>query len=168
MKIFIIVIVVMSLMGSFMWMMPTKREKIQAHLRLKAKKEGFLVQLVRLTAPRAEGEMEGEVKNTPAYRLPRSNLDKREVNAMVPWQIFRTKAIANQGLPADWSWKLGERTLSESKLSLLSEVINLLPSDVVALESTPVNVTAYWHERSGDEQLDVIKKALNLLIQGKI
>ena len=38
MKIFIIVVIVASLLGSFMWMMPTQREKFQAQLRLKAKK----------------------------------------------------------------------------------------------------------------------------------
>lgn len=168
MKIFIIVVVVMSLLGSFMWMMPTPREKMQAKLRLKAKKEGFMVQLVRLTAPRAEGEMDEKVRNTPAYRLPRSNLDKREVSAMVPWQIFRVTAIANEGLPEGWSWKLGERTLSDTQLSLLTDVIELLPSDVAALESTPVNVTAFWNERTGEDQLETLKTALEKLIEGKV
>lgn len=168
MKIFIIVVVVMSLLGSFMWMMPTQREKFQAQLRLKAKKEGFMVQLVRLTAPRAEGEMDGNVRNTPAYRLPRSNLDKREVNGMVPWQVFRVKAIANEGLPEGWSWKLGERALSDSQLAVLNDVISMLPSDVVALESTPVNVSAFWNETTGDEQLGVLKAALQKLIQSKL
>ncbi|SFG12228.1 hypothetical protein [Neptunomonas qingdaonensis] len=168
MKVFIIVVVVMSLLGSFMWMMPTQREKFQAQLRLKAKKEGFMVQLVRLTAPRAEGEMDGNVRNTPAYRLPRSNLDKREVSAMAPWQIFRVKAIANEGLPEGWSWKLGERVLSEPQLRVLNEAISMLPSDVMALESTPVNVTAFWNESSGEEQLAMLKASLEKLIQGKI
>ncbi|WP_372739162.1 hypothetical protein [Neptunomonas sp.] len=168
MKIFIIVFVVTSLLGSFMWMMPTQREKFQAQLRLKAKKEGFMVQLVRLTAPRAEGEMEGNVRNTPAYRLLRLNLDKREVNAMLPWQVFRVKAIANEGLPEGWSWKLGERMLSASQLQVLHEAISLLPSDVVALESTPVYVTAFWNESSGDGQLAMLKASLEKLIQGKI
>ncbi len=168
MKIFIIVVVVMSLLGSFMWMMPTQREKFQAKLRLRAKKEGFMVQLVRLTAPRAEGEMDGKVRNTPAYRLPRTNLDKREVGAMLPWQVFRVTAIANEGLPEGWCWKVGERVLSDTQLSILNEVIALLPPDVVALESTPVNVTAFWNERSGDEQLDTLKIALGKLIEGKV
>jgi hypothetical protein len=168
MKVFIIVVVVMSLLGSFMWMMPTPREKFQAKLRLKAKKDGFMVQLVRLTAPRAEGEMDGKIRNTPAYRLPRSNLDKREVNRMAPWQIFRVAAIANEGLPEGWCWKLGERALSDSQLSVLNEVIALLPSDVVAVESTPVNVTAFWNEKTGEEQLDTLKLALGKLIEGKV
>lgn len=168
MKIFIIVVIVASLLGSFMWMMPTQREKFQAQLRLKAKKEGFMVQLVRLTAPRAEGEMDGSVRNTPAYRLPRPTADKREASTMQPWQIFRVKAIANEGLPEGWSWKLGERSLSEAQLLVLNEAVSMLPSDVVALESTPVNVTAFWNESTGEEQLGMLKASLGKLIQGKI
>ncbi|WP_293267606.1 hypothetical protein [Neptunomonas sp.] len=168
MKIFIIVVVVMSLLGSFMWMMPTQREKFQAQLRLRAKKEGFMVQLVRLTAPRAEGELDEKVRNTPAYRLPRTNLGKREVAEMLPWQVFKVTAIANEGLPEGWCWKLGERSLSDAQLSVLNEVIALLPSDVVALESTPVHVTAFWNERTGEEQLETLKVALGKLIEEKL
>lgn len=112
--------------------------------------------------------MDGNVRNTPAYRLPRSNVDKRETSAMAPWQIFRVKAIANEGLPEGWSWKLGERSLSESQLLVLNEAISMLPVDVVALESTPVNVTAFWNESTGEEQLEKLKVALGKLIQGKI
>lgn len=87
---------------------------------------------------------------------------------MVPWQVFRVKAIANEGLPEGWSWKLGERALSDSQLAVLNDVISMLPSDVVALESTPVNVSAFWNETTGDEQLGVLKAALQKLIQSKL
>lgn len=167
MKIFIVVFVVLSLLGSAMWMMPTPREKFLAKLRLKAKQEGFHVQLVRLTAPRAQGEMEEQNMNITAYRLPRNNTNKKLTGNLQPWQIFRLQAIANEGLPENWCWKQGERVLNEKQLGILHKVIAMLPKEVVALESTPVTVTAYWKEQ-GEEQLAVIKEALNELLKENV
>jgi Na+-transporting methylmalonyl-CoA/oxaloacetate decarboxylase gamma subunit len=166
-KTFIVVFVVLSLLGSVMWMMPTPREKFLAKLRLKAKAEGFHVQLVRLTAPRAQGEMEEQNMNIAAYRLPRNNTNKKLTGSLQPWQIFRLQAIANEGLPEGWCWKQGERVLNEKQLSILHKVIAMLPKEVVALESTPVTVTAYWKEQ-GEEQLAVIKEALNELLKENV
>lgn len=151
-----------------MWMMPTQREKFQAKLRLKAKAEGFYVQLVRLKAPRAQGEMEEESSNVMAYRLVRNTHNRNVSEEIKPWQIFRLKAVANEGLPDDWCWKQGERALNQAQLAVLSRVIEQLPMDVVALESTPVTVTAYWKENSGEEQLAVIKGALAQLLQENV
>lgn len=163
MKVAIIVFVVLSLLGSMMWMMPSKREKFQARLRLKARQEGFQVQLVHLTAPRAQGELEAVSNNIPAYRLNRQEHTNAEHPPTLPWQVFRVDALANTGLPAGWSWKLGERQLTDTQLESLVAVINQLPADVLALESSPVQVSAFWRE--GQEQdLAVIKQALQQLI----
>lgn len=167
MKVLIIVFVVLSLLGSAMWMMPTQRERFQAKLRLKARGEGFQIQLVRLTAPRGKGEMEGNSHNVPAYRITRSNIDKKKAELLKPWQIFKVDAMANEGLPEKWSWKMGERTLNSDQLATLNQVIDILPADVIALESTPVQVTAYWKE-GNESDLLIIRQALNQLIEGKL
>lgn len=167
MKTAIIIFVVLSLLGSIMWVMPTQRQKFQAKLRLKARAEGFLVQLVRLTGPREQGEMEERSFNIPAYRVLRTNLGKGESEKLKTWQVFRMNAIANEGLPQGWSWKLGERTLTDSELALLNEWLPKLPTDVEAVESTPINVTAFWRE-SEEEDLMKIKAMLQELIKVKM
>ncbi|WP_136679482.1 hypothetical protein [Neptunomonas sp. XY-337] len=168
METFIIVFVVLSLIGSAMWMMPTRREKEQAKLRMKARQEGFQVQLVRLTAPRAQGELDEETRTVPGYRLLRTNIERRLAEELPAWQVFRVTSIANEGLPSDWSWKLGERVLDTEQLAVLEQVLSGLPRDVVALESTPIQVTAFWREDSGDESLDKIKVQLNRLMEAKL
>lgn len=167
MKIAIIVFIVLSLLGSVMWVMPTRRERFQAKLRLKARTEGFQVQLVHLEGPREQGEMEPTTQNVPAYRLMRLGLRKEEAAEITPWQVFKANALANEGLPAGWSWKRGERQLEDRALARLSLVIEQMPEDIVAIESTPVQVSAYWREGQEDD-MATIKAALNQLLEARI
>lgn len=160
MKWMIIILIMMSLIGSMMWVMPTPRQKYQAALRMKAKTQGFLVQLEKVTGPRAKGEMEPVSKDMTAYRILREGLSRDEKNSFKTWQVFRIESIADIGLPAGWSWLDGERTLSDAQLEQLCEIIAKLPAGVFSLESTPIHVGVYWDEEGGEEVLDDLKGLL--------
>jgi len=168
MKWAIIIFIMLSLVGSMMWMMPTPRQKYQAKLRLKARGLGFQVQLVRLTAPRAEGEMEPEILTVPAYRMVRTNLDRKEADRLAAWQIHRVAAIASEGLPEGWSWAWGEGELSDSALALVAEVIDQVPADVVAIESSPVQVSMYWNEEGEMDVLEQLKAQMDRIVEARI
>lgn len=164
MKWMIIIFIMMSLIGSMMWVMPTKRQKYQAALRMKAKTLGFQVQLERITPPRAKGEVEADTRDMTAYRIMRHELSKKEKNDFNAWQIFRVESIADTGLPQGWSWTHGERTLSTEQLDELREILANLPSGIFSLESTPVYMGAYWDEEGGDTALEQVKEILNKFI----
>ena len=163
----IISLVVMSLIGSVMWVMPTPRQKFQARLRLRARTLGFQVQLAQLQLPRAQGEMEAETLSVPVYRLARTNLNRAERDAWVAWTVCRVETVANQGLVPGWSWIKGEGALPASALALLNEVLSRLPADVVALESTPIHLSAFWHEHD-DGGLEQIHAEITPLLEAKI
>ncbi len=167
MKWTIIIVIMMSFIGSMMWMMPSPRERFQAKLRLHARSLGYNVQLARLTTPRAAGEVEPEIITVPAYRLMRSNMDRKESEALVPWQVHRVTSIASDGLPDGWSWAQGENLLDESQLAQIAEVLAVLPEGAVALESTPVQVSVYWHERGDMETLDLLKTQLQRIMDAR-
>ncbi|WP_432473889.1 hypothetical protein [Amphritea sp. HPY] len=167
MKWAIIVLIMMSLLGSMMWVMPSKRQKLQAELRLKASKLGFNVQMIRLTPPRAAGQVEPEVYMATAYRLPRFNLEKNERDSFVAWQIFRQTAVADEGLPEGWSWGVGERKLSEIQLARLGQLIAQLPVGVDSIESTPVHFSLFWDERGRLEDLEQFKVMMQEFIDNK-
>lgn len=167
MKWTIIILIMMSFIGSMMWMMPSPRERFQAKLRLHARSLGYHVQLVRLTAPRASGEMEPEEITVPAYRLARSNLDRKESEALVPWQVHRVSSIASDGLPDGWSWARGEHALAADQLAQIADVLAALPEDAVALESTPVQVSVFWHENGTMETLDLLKAQLQQIMDAR-
>lgn len=156
----IIVLIMLSLIGSMMWAMPTPREKAQALVRSKARTLGLQVQMVRLAAPRATGEAEAEEYERAAYRHLRHGLSAAQRERLQPWQLFRLESLANEGLPAGWSWKQGERMLSREQLDMLAEALPGLPEDVVALESTSLYVTAFWGERGGVEGVEKIQAVL--------
>jgi hypothetical protein len=160
----VIVLIMMSLIGSVMWAMPTRREKAQALLRSRARTLGLAVQLVTLTGPRATGEADPEEYRKAAYRLLRQNLSSAQRERLVPWQVFRTTSLACEGLPPGWSWKHGERLLSVAQLGELSRALTELPDDVMALESTPLHVSAFWGERGAPEDLEKIQRILQHIV----
>ncbi len=167
MKWAIIVLIMMSLLGSMMWVMPSPRQRFLAKLRLQASREGFHVQIVRVTPPRAAGQVEPEVLSATAYRLPRFNLEKSEREGFTEWQVFRQTAIADTGLPEGWCWGVGERCLSEPQLLTLNELIGRLPEGVSSIESTPVHLSLYWNEKGDESSLEALKQLMQPIMEQK-
>lgn len=164
----IIVLIMLSLVGSVMWAMPTRRQTHQAKLRARAKALGFQVQLVTLVAPRALGEAEAQEYRRAAYRLLRRDGGGRQRDALVPWQLFRVESLACEGLPAGWSWKHGERQLRPDQLAFLAQVLATMPEDVLGLESTPLHLSAFWDERGDEEALQQIRNGLEQLMEKRV
>lgn len=164
MKWTIIILITMSLLGSIMWAMPSPRQRFLAKLRQQASQHGFQVQMVRMTPPRAAGQVEPETLMATAYRLPRYNLDKEHRNHFIEWQVFRQVAVANEGLPENWCWGRGERCLDESQLAILNDFIEQLPAGVSSIESTPIHISLYWDERGDENSLDEFQVQLKPFI----
>lgn len=165
MKWAIIVVIMMSLLGSMMWVMPSPRQRFLATLRLQASRMGFHVQIVRMTPPRAAGQVEPETLNSTAYRLPRFNIEKKQRENFSEWQVFRLSAIANEGLPEGWSWGAGERALSEVQLEALNNFIAELPDGVVSIESTPVHFSLFWDEKGDENTLQQLHDLMQPMLE---
>ncbi|WP_290703406.1 hypothetical protein [Amphritea sp.] len=163
----IIVLIMMSLLGSMMWVMPSPRQRFLAKLRLEASRQGFHVQIVRVTPPRAAGQVAPEVLSATAYRLPRFNLQKSEREGFIEWQVFRQTAIADTGLPEGWCWGIGERCLSEAQLESINELIKKLPDGVSSIESTPVHLSLYWDERGDENSLEMLQQLMQPFMEQK-
>ncbi len=162
----VIVLIVMAMVGSIMWVMPTPRQRAQALLRQCAMRAGLQVQLVRMSLPRALGEAEPDERNCVAYRLLRRRKGPRA--ELVTWQIFKLQSHANVGLPEGWSWSKGEGLLAAPALALIAELIQVLPKDVYGLESTPINVSVYWEEHGTPETVESIQQLLNRLLEAGV
>lgn len=160
--------VMLSLVGSIMWIRPSPHERMMSQTRLHARKLGFIVQISQLETTRAKGEMEPENIRIPAYRILRNDLSRNEKDHWTSWQIFRTDNVANQGLPQGWSWKKGEFLLSKEACEIISQLIAQLPKEVRALESNPLHFSVYWRESGGIEQLDAIHAAIQPILKAKI
>jgi len=146
MSFLIIVFVVLSLVGSVMWVMPTKRDRHLAHLRMQAKKLGFQVQLTKLVFPREKGEMEPREVSTVAYRLLRGKVSQDDHHNWQSWRVAKCEANASEGLIDGWAWALGERRLQSEKIKILNAILVRMPGDVIGVESTPVHLSVFWSE----------------------
>lgn len=168
MKWLIITVVMISLIGSVMWVMPSPRQRYQAELRMRARKMGVQVQLSRVDLPRAKGEVEPETISVPAYRFPRTNLERSERDRWVVWQVHRVETLENEGLPAGWSWLKGAGELSESVRLRVNELLQSLPEDVVGVESTPLYLGLFWYERGEPERLEQLNELVQPLLDDKL
>ncbi len=160
--------VMLSLLGSIMWIRPSPREKLISEIRLHARKLGFTVQLAQVETTRGKGEMEPQKLRLPAYRFPRKELTKTEKGKWICWQVFRTENVANRGLPSGWSWKTGEFEVTQEMCEMISQLIEKLPAGVKALESSPIQFTVYWREEGGVEQLDAIFEAIQPFVKSNL
>ncbi|MGB2130139.1 MAG: hypothetical protein ACPHXW_01860 [Marinobacterium sp.] len=164
----IIVFIMASLIGSVMWVMPSPRQRYQADLRMRARKAGIQVQLVRLELPRAQGEVEGDTINVPAYRFLRQNVERAEKDRWHCWDVLRLETLDQQGLEPGWSWRSEDVTLTGHSLEALNVMLQQLPEDVVGVESTPLHLTLYWHERGEADRLDTLIELSRPLLEQKI
>ena len=167
MNFLIIGFVIISLVGSVMWVMPTKRDHFLAALRMEAKRLGFQVQLIKLTYPREKGEMEPRVLSTVVYRLLRGKIDQQLHHNWKSWRIAKCETNACEGLLSGWGWSIGERTLTLEQLTVINQLLAVVPDGVLALESTPVHVSAFWNERN-DKDLLLIEQQLKALIEARV
>lgn len=168
MKWFIIALVTASLVGSVMWVMPSPRQRHQAELRLRARKLGFQVQLVRITLPRAFGEVEGEERTLPVYRLPRTNLERHERDNWPSWEVLRVDTLHGDGLIEHWSWSKKAENLPPAALDQINGVLAELPDDVLGMESTPLSLGLYWEEQGDTDRLEQLHALVQPLLQQKI
>lgn len=168
MKWLIIALILASLIGSMMWVMPSPRQRYQAQLRMRARQLGIQVQLARVELPRARGEMDAETVSVPAYRFIRQNLERSERDRWLPWAVHRMQTLDQEGLPKGWSWLKGQGSLSDNAQAVLNELLEALPDDVVGVESTPLHLSLYWHERGEADRLDQLNERVQPLIAQKV
>jgi len=167
MSVLIIAFVVLSLVGSVMWVMPTKRDKHLAQLRMQAKRAGFQVQLTKLVYPREKGLIEQRKVSTVAYRLLRGKISQEEHHNWPSWRVAKCDTNACEGLIDGWGWAVGERTLATDKIAVLNDIITKLPEDVLGVESTPVHLSVFWSEQDAADMLE-IKLQLERLIENSV
>ena len=167
MNFLIISLVLLSLIGSVMWVMPTKRDKFLAKLRMEAKRLGFQIQLIKLTYPREKGHVDPRKISTIAYRLLRGKITQDEHHHWKSWRVVRCETNASEGLNQGWGWAVGERTLSESELSCLNSLLDDFSEDVLGVESTPIQTSVFWSERN-ESDMALIKQQLEGLISKKL
>ncbi|MCP4788934.1 MAG: hypothetical protein GY881_01715 [Gammaproteobacteria bacterium] len=161
----IVVLVVLSLLGSISWAMPTPMQRAQAKIRKLAMAKGVQIRVGKLQGPREEGEMTPEGHLATGYNLPRPSETAKHMAKTHNWEVFRANGLHKAGLPRGWCWNRGEGALTDKQLQDLAQLIGRLPKDVYAIGASPIGVVAYWHEVGTPKELDDLITALQGLLE---
>jgi hypothetical protein len=122
---------------------------------------------VKLAYPREKGEVEPRIVSSVAYRILRGKINQDDHQNWKSWRVVRCDANASEGLIQGWGWGLGERTLDKSTLESLNAMLSELPEYIKAIESTPIQLSAFWGE-TAESELKVIKQHLEKFITYKL
>ena len=158
----IAIVAVLMVVGSVLWLKPSKAQLRQTNLRLLARRLGIDVRLCNLPQSRRARVREERPEQGTVYRLP--IFERREPpppdyllcreNSAAPWLVEKS---------------LGEKNTSENEIqlppalrALVEKVAAELPADAVALELGPQGPAVYWRER-GDE--NTLRRLHQMLVE---
>lgn len=177
----IIVVIMVAAFAPVAYMMPSKRDKALANIRMIARREGLEVDVTQLPKVDAQphervsagGIAREALMECVSYGL---RLPKTEGQA-ARYRLLRNTATEWPVLPAV-SWELDgnfkaasfdHAAAGDAYWAILSDIDSLLPDDQLALAVTDDFALFYWRERFGGETADVaaivtnIRQALNKL-----
>lgn len=137
---FIIVIVaILSVVGSVVWVRPSKRDVKLADWRQEARQAGLHVRLEGLAAEPRESGIRDDVTGA-SYYLYNQQVDKKDE---LTWAVVNTQGWLQDDLPADWSWYRRHVLLNALDFS---EVMSSLSLPIKAIERTPKYSRIIWDE----------------------
>ena len=160
----IVLLVILSLVGTVAWAMPTPLQRAQARLRKHAMHKGIHVRISKRQWPRERGAMSTDSYMAVGYGLLRPSGHGRKLVPDNRWEICRADGWHTKGLPKGWCWQYGEDNLPTKPLQRLTALLDNMPADVYAVASTPLAVMVYWHERATLEELDVLLGCLTTMV----
>lgn len=136
----IAIVAVLMVLGSVLWLKPSKTQQRQTELRLLARQLGLDVRLCNLPQCRRARVREERPEQGVVYRLP---VFERREPPLPEYLLCRDSATA------PWSVETAA-PLSPALQTLVDKACTELPADTAALELGPQGPAVYWRER-GDE-----------------
>ncbi len=135
----IVILAVLSVVGSVVWVRPSHRDVKLAKWRQQARVSGLLVKLEGLKAEPKDSGIREDVSGA-SYSL---YLPKPVNGDELTWAVVKADGWLQDGLLQDWSWYLKEVSLD---LSNLNALIESSPIPIYAIERTPSSSRVIWGE----------------------
>ncbi|MHA7878192.1 MAG: hypothetical protein ACX931_00240 [Saccharospirillum sp.] len=150
----------MVVIGAFMWVKPSPRDKHLAMLRAQALREGLKVHSIKLDDTSLDGRVEGKRLMLAVYCLPHAF----DQTADMAFTVLRTSGVGGAFLPDGWKWA-SHRRAPEPYRADLTAFIETLPEAYLALEVRMNSVGVVWNERGDVDELPRMKERLSQLIR---
>ncbi|WP_191603343.1 hypothetical protein [Marinomonas algicola] len=154
MTIVILVFITLSLMGSVMWIMPSKRDKEKMSLRMAARQYQLTVQLMKVEIP-DKWDKTTESIDSCAYRLHRVK-EKKSITSVIR---LLPKEIWKYDLVCDGWWSSEPIEISEQSINHLRQI----GTSIDSIEVSSNSITCFWQERASKEDVATLASLLNEL-----
>lgn len=150
----IVVLIVFSLMGSALWILPSKKERQIMDLRMGARKHGIQVQLTQVALPDKWDKVTTK-QAACAYHLHRDKplKDFTQIN-LYPFEVWKHELLVS-------GWYVSAPMAIEQELR---EALEQIPVPLFAIEIKAEGVSLYWKEQGSQETVDHLANVLRLLL----
>ncbi len=159
----IIIVVLLVAFGPVLWLVPSRKDRRLAGLRERARREGFVVELVRLPDPdpspqqrvSAGGRLRDPVIECAGY----THMMTARLKWLPGWRMLRM-AGASDGPRPGWVFDPGSRPDGDYLAQMINATdpgLDSVPPDVVGLAVANRHLTAYWLEQAGSDEATVTR-----------
>ena len=155
----LVVIIFAMVISPIFWLMPSRRQRYQMHLRKMALHAGIKVRLEKF-------ELNGEKLPATAYRWMRDADEKKTAHrfrlAHVPrMEKERLEPRGDEFIPG-WLWlESPVPAVSDDQLEALKNVLEQLPEDSLIFEAGTATVTLWWRESGTPEQVESLPELMS-------
>ena len=150
----IVVLIVFSLMGSALWILPSKKERHIMDMRMRARKHGIQVQLTQIDLPDKWDKMTTK-QAACAYHLYRA----QPLKDFAPINLYPSEVWKHEPLTSGW-FASTPMVIGDDLRSQLEH----LSVPLIAIEIKAEGVSLYWKEQGGLETVDELASVLRLLL----
>ncbi len=139
----IVMVAVLSLVGSVVWVRPSKRDVKLAKWRQEARQAGLHVRLDGLPAEPKDSGIRDDVTGASYYRYE----TQAPKDDQLSWAVVKTEGWLQEDLAQGWSWYQQQLPLNTLELNRL---IESAPVEILAIERTPKYSRIIWGESGLD------------------
>ncbi|WP_086482059.1 hypothetical protein [Oceanospirillum sanctuarii] len=150
----IVVLIFAAVLSPIAWILPSKRQRYQMHLRQVALYAGIKVRLEQF-------ELLGTKINAVAYRIMRDPEEKQSAHR---FRLGHGPRLDKEELEyrgdefiPGWVWlEPATPALSEEQEERLKALLQVLPQDTMIFESGTATMTLWWRENGTPEQVEAL------------
>jgi len=154
MTILIVAVIFASLLGSVLWVMPSKGDQARMKMRLLARKSQLGVQLTHIELPDRWDKSTTKVKTTAYHKFRVKKLKSLETDVCIyPYEVWKYNTLIE-------NWFVNSKlNLSESSKLILASKVDSFQAIKITIDS----VSVYWDEKGGEEEVEEVKSLLDEL-----
>jgi len=139
----------LMVLGSIVWIMPSKRDRRIARLRQAAILKGIRVKLMDFPVINMSGRVEEANVSGAAYSL--CDYDFSGVQA--GWMLIRNLGEAGDS-PDGWGWYINQSRLPEPIIEHITNLVQKYQDQLLAVSILSGSVSLGWNEQGSIEDLD--------------